>query len=817
MNTTFIGEHLGPGQLGHFFIVLSFVAALFSAISYFIAAKTEPTQPSGSHTWQLMARNGFIIHVAAVLGIFLALYYVISNHLFEYHYAWEHSSRDLPGKFLLSCFWEGQEGSFMLWTFWHCVLGIIVMNTSGKLETRVMAIIAMVQAILTTMILGIYLGPEIKIGSDPFILLRHSMQGAPIFQQANYMDFIKDGNGLNVLLQNYWMVIHPPVLFLGFAATLVPFAYCIAAMWKGDYTEFAKPTQAWCIANGAVLGTGIIMGGAWAYESLNFGGYWAWDPVENASLVPWLTLIAGLHTLLVYKATGRSLTITLILLTLTHLLVWYSTFLTRTGILGKTSVHAFTGDGQALTYHLIIVIGLLLLITIGMLVWHWKKIPRVRSEETTWSREFWMFVGSILLLLSSLQIAITTSIPVYAPLVKWITGKEPAPPVNQMEFYNVRQVGIAIAVAILSAAVLYMRFKKSDTRLLIRRLLLMAGLAFVMAAPICILQQIKAWPYALMLYAACFGIVANLSYAVYVQKFHIPKLGPSIAHLGFATVLLGILLSSYNKHAISYNTLGIVFDLGKKNDAENAKESRENEILFHNTPVAMGDYIATYVGDSTIPGKDLRIYYKVDFKRIDSATHKVLEHFRLYPDAFINPKGQQGLSANPSTKHYIDKDIFTFINEATDKSKSDTSAYRTHVVRAGDTIFVSDGYLVFDGFNTNVVDKRYDAEQGDIAVAANLKVYDLRGLVKTISPLYFIRNQIENTIEDTVSEMDVYARLSKILPQQNAAEIQIKQTDPKDDYIVLKALLFPYINVLWLGVVVMVVGFLISLFRVLGR
>ena len=124
-----------------------------------------------------------------------------------------------------------------------------------------------------------------------------------------------------------------------------------------------------------------MMGGAWAYESLNFGGYWAWDPVENASLVPWLTLIAGLHTLLVYKSTGRALTITIVLLLLTHLLVWYSTFLTRTGILGKTSVHAFTGDGKALTYHLLIVIGLLLLLTIALLIRKGGAASRVSKQK----------------------------------------------------------------------------------------------------------------------------------------------------------------------------------------------------------------------------------------------------------------------------------------------------------------------------------------------------------------------------------------------------------------------------------------------------
>src|SRR5690606_22423412 len=158
-------------------------------------------------------------------------------------------------------------------------------------------------------------------------------------------------------LQNYWMVIHPPVLFFGFALTLFPFAYAIAALWKNDYKSMIKPLLRWSVAATGMLGLGIMMGGAWAYESLNFGGYWAWDPVENASLVPWMILISALHTLLIYKSTGRSIKITLIFFVLAFLFVWYSTFLTRTGVLGDTSVHSFTGEGAFLYWHLLCIIA----------------------------------------------------------------------------------------------------------------------------------------------------------------------------------------------------------------------------------------------------------------------------------------------------------------------------------------------------------------------------------------------------------------------------------------------------------------------------
>ncbi len=825
MDTQFIGEHLRPGQLGHFFVITSFVASMFSAFSYFMAVRTEQKDPLASRSWLLFGRGGFVLHTATIISVFVSLFYIIENHLFEYHYAWEHSSLSLPGKYLLACFWEGQEGSFMLWTFWHCMLGLVVMRTAKGLETRTMAIIAAVQVCLCTMIIGIYLGPDIQLGKTPFALLRNVMRDAPIFSSPNYMSFVQDGNGLNVSLRNYWMVIHPPVLFLGFASTLIPFAYCIAALWKGEFQTFIKPTLAWSLFNGAVLGTGIMMGGAWAYESLNFGGYWAWDPVENASLVPWLVLIAGLHTLLVYKATGRALTLTLVLLLLTHLLVWYSTFLTRTGILGKTSVHAFTGDGKALTYHLLIVIGLLLLLTIAMLIRRWRGLPRIKTEEETLSREFWMFIGSVILFLASIQIAISTSIPVWSPLAKWISGKDFAPPTDPMLHYNNIQVWVAIIIGILSASVLYMKFKNSDAKTLGKRLGLTALIGAVMAAGIGYSQRITTWQYDIMLFAACFGIVANIYYGIIVQKAKFKNLGPSVAHLGFAMVLLGILLSSYNKHAISYNITGEIFNPGKKTAEENAKENRENEILFHGVPVAMGDFIATYEGDSeSITGKDRIDYYKVSFERKDSNSNKVLDRFVLYPDAFINSKGQGVLTVNPSTKHFWNYDIFTYINGFTpDKGRIDTMSYQSHIFHnPGDTAHLQNGYMVFMGLNREINDKRYIPKDSDLAISAKLMVYDSSTRKSTeLNPLYILRDkQYVVNVEDTLPNMNLYARFESIVVKSQdsvSTEIMIKQTDPKDDFIVLKALVFPFINVLWLGVIVMVLGFFISLGNLLGR
>ncbi len=812
METQFIGEHLWPGQLGHFFVICAFVGALLSAFSYWRAAVTENVELTTSNSWLRLGRGSFIFHTVSIIGIFSMLYYIITHHLFEYNYAFQHSSKALPMKYLLSCFWEGQEGSFMLWAFWHSILGMIVMFTARNLESRTMTVIALVQVAIATMLLGFYFGGDVKVGTTPFILLRYSMQGAPIFQQANYLNMIQDGNGLNILLQNYWMVIHPPVLFLGFASTLIPFAYTLAALWKGDYQLWLKPTWVWSLFAGAVLGTGIMMGGAWAYESLTFGGYWAWDPVENASLVPWLTLIAGLHTLIVFKATQRSLPITVIFFILTYLLVWYSTFLTRTGVLGNTSVHAFTGEGKPLYWHLIIVLSVMLLASIGFMIYRWKSLPKIKEEEPIATREFWMFIGAFVLLLSAIQITISTSIPVWSPLAKWLTGKDIAPPVDPVRHYNNIQVWVAILITCMTGAVLYLKFKKSDVGTAIKRLLKIAAVAIIISSAIAYLQKINTWQYDLLLFSSVFAIIAMLHYAVFIQK-KLKKMGPAVAHLGFGLVMLGILISSYKKEVISINTIGAIIDFGKKSDAENAKESQENVVLYKNTPAIIGNYWATFLGDST-SASDPRTFYKVHYEQKDSTNGKKLESFTLYPDAFVNPKGQMGLTPNPASQHFLTKDIFTYVTSVPDPAqKNADNDFKVHEVMLLDTVFLSKGYLIFNSF-----EKADIKDSTHISVKANLSVYDLKGLVGELHPAFSIQNNtLQSEGAEKLSLMNLEVIFTNIFPQKNAIELMIKQTDDKQDYIVMKALLFPYINVLWLGIVVMVLGFFLSMWNRLTK
>ncbi len=154
-----------------------------------------------------------------------------------------------------------------------------------------------------------------------------------------------DGHGLNPLLQNFWMIIHPPMLFLGFSSLAVPFVLAVAALGQRNYKNWMNSALPWVLFSALALGAGLMLGGYWAYGVLGWGGWWGWDPVENSSLVPWIVTIILVHTMLVQIVTGKLVRTNFVLAILAYLLVVYSTFLTRSGILANSSVHSFVDPG----------------------------------------------------------------------------------------------------------------------------------------------------------------------------------------------------------------------------------------------------------------------------------------------------------------------------------------------------------------------------------------------------------------------------------------------------------------------------------------
>ena len=166
----FEGEHLLPGQIGHFFVLLAFVASIISTIAFFTAGRKQDLVEKRS--WLRFARAAFITQLISAAVIFSIIFYICSNHYFEYMYAYKHASKELEPKYLLACIWEGQEGSFLLWTIWHSILGIFIMLRSKEWEAPVMTVISLAQVFFLLMFLGLYVF-DVRMGSSPFTLTRN--------------------------------------------------------------------------------------------------------------------------------------------------------------------------------------------------------------------------------------------------------------------------------------------------------------------------------------------------------------------------------------------------------------------------------------------------------------------------------------------------------------------------------------------------------------------------------------------------------------------------------------------------------------------
>jgi len=721
----YVGEHLWLGQAGQFSITVAFVAALLSAISYFLATKHKNLPEAEG--WLKTGKYSFYVHAMSLAILMGLVFYAMYNHMYEYSYVFDHVSADLPLKYTLSAFWEGQEGSFMLWMFWHAVLGIILIKKTGSYEAPVLFVVAAAEAILMSMILGIYvpwIDGYVKIGSNPLTLLRE-INDAPIFANADYLSLIK-GRGLNPLLQNYWMTIHPPTLFLGFASTIVPFAYAFAGLWLDDQTAWMKKCLPWSLFSAAILGTGILMGSLWAYVALSFGGYWAWDPVENASLVPWITMVAGIHVHLVSKNTGHATRTMYFLYLVSFILILYSTFLTRSGILGDTSAHAFTEMG--LEYQLVFIILFFTVTGFGLWIFRYKKTGNQGPEESLASREFWMFIGAMILLFSAVLITFSTSLPVFNKIMTWLNpayeGKVLHDPVSH---YNKYQLWIAVFVALISSASIFLRYRAANWEIkksgFTRQMLIFAGLSAAFTLLTSFWIKLPGWQFVVMCFTGWFTIVANIAYITQVLKGNL-RLGYSaLAHLGFGLMMVGILASGLNQKYISSNPF-VFRGLFAEEDLKKYVQ------LIKGRPLWSQGYLITYMSDSLI-GRERR--YDISFKKTDDSLH-VTDEVILHPNAVYSNDFTKVAAFNPDTKHYIHKDIFTCVvglppsvqSSEEAKKAEDSLKYTNHVMKPGDTLTVGSYLVKMGNINNTPAHAEYLRHTHDAGAGVSFEVRDKR-------------------------------------------------------------------------------------------
>ncbi|MBP9706983.1 MAG: heme lyase CcmF/NrfE family subunit [Oligoflexales bacterium] len=475
--------------------------------------------------------------LAATSVFFLALFaaalllYMFYQRDYSVAYIFKNSSNDLPAIYTLTAFWSSLEGSHFLWTLFMSLFCVIAHWTTHKDNEHIMPYVSLsLQAILCWMFfLAI-------TKSDPFL----QMLPAP-----------SNGQGMNTLLQNPYMAIHPPTLFIGYTALAIPFAYSAAALFFGDITEgWLRTVRRWTLFAFCALTAGIILGGRWAYMELGWAGYWAWDPVENSSFIPWLFCTALMHSLLVQERLGQLKRLTLLLAFFGFFFSFFGTFITRSGVI--SSVHSFA-ESDIGTYYLIFLSSLFASF-IGLYA---LRAPSVLPADTgkAWgvSKESALVITQFLLITFAAIVCIGTLFPIVSEA---LTGQRVS---IQAPYYNAFAPWLGLGFIIAIAVGNLMRFQ-SDKIVGGSKVFLKAA---IFAVPFALLfgylgevhkttKMFNLGAQAVGIYL-CFWCIGCLSYSAYERlkdlrfewrlyfKKNLAFTGAYIAHVGFIIGILGFL------------------------------------------------------------------------------------------------------------------------------------------------------------------------------------------------------------------------------------------------------------------------------------
>lgn len=525
-------------MIANVFIMLALMSIIASIILY--AAKCKELSLSKVESDRKISRLPSALYFASFAFLAISSIILFANivlHNFQIAYVFEYSSRNLPKALLYSSFFAGQEGSFLFWAMIVAIFGIPLMrSTRGhSSHSKVMIIYSL---FLAAFILLVLLNTPFKYIWDkyPDVFLRG-------FTPA-------DGRSLNPILENFWMIIHPPFLFLGFSLLFVPFAIFVGNYINGTLGEAMKLIRKWQLFGSAILGIGLILGGVWAYESLGWGGWWGWDPVENASLVPWIISVIIIHLLIIQKKGNAFIRSNFALFFIQTMLIFYSTFLTRTGIL-QNSMHSFAGT-SANTYYTLLAILLILFVSGLIIILKYNKrysLTVENSSEENLAKEknllsmksmhFYIASGMYVFLLIALFVFFGTSYP----LVNSNFSIEPS-------FYNnINFIPIVISTFLLGIAYLIAWREKKSFKYLLSSIILVEVIALVLS------YLYGATALSDLLFIAGASLVIAISLAsIYVKGWR--GIYTAMAHLGLGIMLVGIIFSgNYStKNIISLNT-----------------------------------------------------------------------------------------------------------------------------------------------------------------------------------------------------------------------------------------------------------------------
>jgi cytochrome c-type biogenesis protein CcmF len=573
--------------LGQAVTYLALFSALGAALGYYRATRTR--------TAAAMARRLLNVSAGSVLAASGILTYLLLTHDFRVAYVFSYSDRALPLHFLLSSFYAGQEGSFLFWALCTALFAFPLASFARKRED---------EPWVMTVYMGVMTGLLMLVAAkSPFRPLWEAFPDAPVGVMP------ADGRGLNPLLQNFWMVIHPPVLFIGFAAMAAPFSLAIAGLWKKDFDILTVRGLPWVLTAVALLGLGIMLGGYWAYGVLGWGGYWGWDPVENSSLVPWITGLALVHTLLAQRRTGKYRRTNFVLAILSFLLVIYSTFLTRSGILGDASVHSFTDPGSAVYWLLLGFLAAIITTGAVAVLSRLRDLRPAKEDVRWWTRETALGAGAIVLLLSALVVLFGTSLPVVSS-----TRVEPS-------FYDQTNLPIAILIGILVGFSLFAQWEIDGLGEVGRRAW-KSLLASLCASAVLWFAGLRDPLMLGFAFSAVFTIAANAEIGWKVAKGDPLFLGGKIAHIGLALFFLGVIST------------------GRYSQLQHAS-------LPLNTPVSVLGHTLTYTGHVPLP--DGKFGFRVTVEGTEGK-------LTMMPVMFET--GSQGQMRNPDIASFLTRDLY---------------------------------------------------------------------------------------------------------------------------------------------------------------
>jgi cytochrome c-type biogenesis protein CcmF len=485
---------------------VAFLAAILSGFLY-LAVGTGRTRLRALADWVFRTQ-------VAVLGALSAwLVILLLTNQFQYSYVASYSSRDLATVYQVSAFWGGQQGTFLMWALFGGLMGVVLARSQNRLVPTAMFFLNWAQIMLLL----------ILVIEGPFQLLPHTPT---------------DGQGLNPLLQDYWMAIHPPILFVGFASMVIPFALAMSTLCHRDKVSWLRITPPWVLFSTVVLGTGFTLGGIWAYKVLGWGGFWAWDPVENTSLVPWLFAAALFHGLLVQRATGSLFRTNLFLALLPFLFVLYGSFLTRSGVLADFSVHSFVDLG--LNGYLLAYLGIFAVS--GLLLWMVRSpgLAEPSARIQAFSREFTIWLGMLTFILMGLLTMMGTS----APLISRLWG---APGAVQMSYYNVVNglLGVLLLALVGIGPLLHWRHDRAER---VGKNLVLPSLVAVLSVVIAALAGLRGSIHLLIIAGAGFAFAANFLITTRALRRGPVYAAGYVSHLGAAILLVGVLaLAQFSK------------------------------------------------------------------------------------------------------------------------------------------------------------------------------------------------------------------------------------------------------------------------------